>query len=424
MVPRPRAAVVSQWSSDPHFRTAYSYLRPGGTPRDRALLGEPVGPGLYLAGEAASVEYPGTMHGAWFTGEQAARAVIDEGRARQVAVIGAGMAGIAAAHTLAAAGAEVAVFEAGDEAGGRVRTDRSIGGPVHLGAAWIHGDRGNPVADAAHRAGLHTEPSQWGRGTTFVAGVGRLNDDQLEHLSGQRGAVYASVNEATTSASVTKALGPLLRSTIDRVAKSDLDRLVLDAWVRGIYENLYAAPVDDLSLVYAAEPFGLPGDDLTVLDGFDTVVTMLTADLDVRLNQVVRAIVAEDSLWSVQTDTATFVVDAAIVTVPVGVLQSGSITFVPPLPASLTDSLSRIGAGQIGKVFLAFDEAFWAPDWSFWTLGARTSEIRLWADASKLAGRPMLCGFFTQRAAATLERMSNEQLVAVAHSILSETWVK
>ena len=44
-----------------------------------------------------------------------------------VVVIGAGLAGLAAARRLAIAGREVCVIEAGDAPGGRVRTDRIDG---------------------------------------------------------------------------------------------------------------------------------------------------------------------------------------------------------------------------------------------------------------------------------------------------------
>lgn len=56
-------------------------------------------------------------------------------------VIGAGMAGLAAARDLHDAGETVTVLEARDRTGGRVFTDRAFAGiPVELGAEFIHGD--------------------------------------------------------------------------------------------------------------------------------------------------------------------------------------------------------------------------------------------------------------------------------------------
>ena len=56
-------------------------------------------------------------------------------------VIGAGASGLAAARRLHDAGVRVTVLEARDRLGGRIWTDRSLGLPLDLGAAWIEGDK-------------------------------------------------------------------------------------------------------------------------------------------------------------------------------------------------------------------------------------------------------------------------------------------
>ncbi len=56
-------------------------------------------------------------------------------------VIGAGIAGLTAAHELHHSGEAVTVLEARDRVGGRVWTDRAFAGiPVEFGAVFIHGD--------------------------------------------------------------------------------------------------------------------------------------------------------------------------------------------------------------------------------------------------------------------------------------------
>jgi renalase len=65
----------------------------------------------------------------------------------RVAVVGAGVAGLAAARTLADAGHECVVFEASDRVGGRVRTDR-VGGYVFDSGATSVAPRGLRIAGA------------------------------------------------------------------------------------------------------------------------------------------------------------------------------------------------------------------------------------------------------------------------------------
>jgi monoamine oxidase len=56
-------------------------------------------------------------------------------------IIGAGMAGLAAAHDLDTAGETTIILEARDRIGGRIFTDRTLADiPVELGAELIHGD--------------------------------------------------------------------------------------------------------------------------------------------------------------------------------------------------------------------------------------------------------------------------------------------
>ena len=79
----------------------------------------------------------------------------------QVVVIGAGMAGLAAARQLADAGVDVTVLEARERIGGRMWTDTSLGMPIDLGAAWIHGTKGNPLVALANQAGAATVETDW-----------------------------------------------------------------------------------------------------------------------------------------------------------------------------------------------------------------------------------------------------------------------
>src|SRR3974377_2032190 len=83
-----------------------------------------------------------------------------------VAIVGAGAAGIAAARRVAAANRSFAFVEANDSVGGRCFTNTSIFGvPFDVGAHWIHLPDSNPVVRLANQSGIATYPTPRGKGT-------------------------------------------------------------------------------------------------------------------------------------------------------------------------------------------------------------------------------------------------------------------
>ena len=82
-----------------------------------------------------------------------------------VIIIGAGIAGLAAASELSAAGVQTTVLEARGRIGGRIHTifDERISAPIELGAEFVHGEPPE-IFDLAKTAGLHiveTEGNSW-----------------------------------------------------------------------------------------------------------------------------------------------------------------------------------------------------------------------------------------------------------------------
>ena len=178
--------------------------------------------------------------------------------------------------------------------------------------------------------------------------------------------------------------------------------MVLGTWLRGEYQGLYAAPLDDLSLAHCAEPYRLPGSDRLLGGPLDLVAGALAEGLDVRYGARVIEVTALGAVaprWQVATDRERWQASSVVVTVPIGVLKTGRIRFDPPLPPTVRAALDRIGAGRVAKAFFVFDEPFWAPDRTFWVASDPPAPLELWVDVSKLAGRPTLCGFATGESA-------------------------
>jgi polyamine oxidase len=422
----PRRAVTSPWLTDPDTGGVYSSLRPGGTPADRVRLAAPVRRGLHLAGEHTSVEYPGTMHGAWLSGVRAAQAVAAEFQPAgmpishdgdPVVVVGAGLAGLGAARTLVDAGVDVVVVEAAARPGGRTRTDRSLGGPVHLGAAWVHGHEGNPVGELAEALGHAHTTRTWEDTTTVVAGRGVLDDPTRRAALAAMDELDRELEAAATAADDGAALGPVLRAALDRVAPAL--RPAVETWVRGEYESLYAAAIDTLSLRHRAEPFFLPGEDRMLLGPLDAVVAAMADGLDVRCGTRVDAVRADGDGWVVSTDAGSLRARAVVVTTPLGALQAGRVAFDPPLPVEVAEALTRLNPGEVSKLVVTFDRAWWAPRRVVWIAADPPAPVPLWVDVSALSGRPTLCGFATGAAGRALERLAEDECCRIAADVLA-----
>jgi monoamine oxidase len=72
----PLAVQITRWANDPFAYGTYSHVPPGATYDDYEALAEPIGNRVFFAGEATSVEYPSTVHGAYESGERAAKEIL------------------------------------------------------------------------------------------------------------------------------------------------------------------------------------------------------------------------------------------------------------------------------------------------------------------------------------------------------------
>src|SRR5258708_32191198 len=100
-----------------------------------------------------------------------------------VVVVGAGIAGLAAARTLIDSGLAVTIVEGRERIGGRIWTDRSWHDlPIDLGASWIHGVEGNAIATLASQFQIDVRPTSYESAPLTYEADGNL-------LSRQRAAV-------------------------------------------------------------------------------------------------------------------------------------------------------------------------------------------------------------------------------------------
>ena len=118
---------------------------------------------------------------------------------------------------------------------------------------------------------------------------------------------------------------------------------------------------ENLSFLHWDEGYEVygPGDSF-IAGGSSVLVEKLAQDLNIFCSEPVRHIEYNANGVVVAGDERKWQVDAVIVTVPLGVLKSGSITFNPPLPLRKQQAIDRSGVGALTKIIVGFEKPFWS----------------------------------------------------------------
>lgn len=402
-----RRSVTSCWCGDPDTNGAYSHLRPGGRSAHRATLAGPILPGLWLAGEACWAAHPATMHGAWFSGEKTADAVLAHPEAERVIVVGAGLAGLAAARRLREAGRRVIVLERTDHPGGRASVDTSLGIPLPLGGAWLHGEVGHPLA-----ARVSYRRDDWTDSATFLVGHGAVSD---EECAAARTAL-AHVEASLAAAPDDRSAADVLPAALESLGLSPVVRATVEAWFIDEVENLYAAPLEDLAANGLAEEYMLPGANQLITSSLAPVFDELADGLDIRYGHRVGALTREGATWT--TDTAVSA-ETVVVTAPVAALRAGRIRFAPPLPAAVQGAFEHLGTGPVAKVFATYDERWWPSARAIRIAG--NSAFTVAADITDLTRVPTLCWFAVGASARRVETLSEDERCRLIDAVARES---
>ncbi|GAA5208091.1 flavin monoamine oxidase family protein [Microbacterium kyungheense] len=333
-------------------------------------------------------------------------------------VVGAGVAGLSAAKLLVGSGRRVVVLEARDRVGGRVVTDRVDGLATDLGASWIHGVIGSPVAAAAEAFGMRTVEFTVGgyqpdsRPIAYYGLDGkRLTDAAARRFIDDIRAVDAALVD------VVAASGPdeSYRDVTDRaLALQDWDderTQRVREYLEHRSEEQYGAWIADLA-AHGLDDDSIDGDEVVFPDGYDALPARLAEGLDVRLQHIVSHVDWSRGSVTVTTDRATFTADSAIVTVPVGVLQSDAFVIEPPLPEPVGGALARLRMNAFEKVFLRFPARFWDDDvYAIRQQGPEGVWWHSWYDLTALHAVPTLLTFAAGPAAIATRRWAECDVV-------------
>ena len=280
-----------------------------------------------------------------------------------IIVIGAGIAGLAAANELKAHGESVIVLEARDIIGGRIRTDHSLGIPLSLGPQWIHGSEGNPLVKLANDTQTKIQETSFiGNPTAHLRVYDQQNelmpDDYIEQYSKHTEQIVTQCKQyAMNQAKDISFLAALNAIQADSQHLAYADAIYQQAL---LYVRLYFNGDPNIfSARYGNEEERFPGSDQFVLDGFMPICELLAAGLDIRFNTSVSAIAYDDDKVTVVASGNQYIVDAVIITVSLGALKNDAIRFTPPLPDKHRQAIEHLKMGFHDTLALQFNKVYW-----------------------------------------------------------------
>jgi monoamine oxidase len=314
-----------------------------------------------------------------------------------VAIIGAGAAGLGAARALEASGLSVIVLEARDRIGGRAHTIMAAPGiPFDLGCEWLHSADKNSFTAIAGDLGFKIDRNRppW-RDQAYDAAFSKT---QRAEFFAAIDAFYdraeeAAENEIDAPAATCLVPGNPWNPMIDAVS----------TYINGF--ELANVSLHDMDAYEDTEiNWRLPS-------GYGALISAYGAPCPVVLNTEVTVIDHSGARIRIETSRGTVSAAQVIIAVPTNLLANENVRFHPPLPAKV-DAAAGLPLGADNKVMLALDDADkWPAD-----IGLRGAAVRTNVGSFHLrpSGLPCIAGFYGGTFARELEDAGEGALAAQA----------
>ncbi len=263
------------------------------------------------------------------------------GSSVDIAVVGAGIAGLSAARVLKQRDVDFILIEASHRIGGRAYTEDVMPGlPLDLGCHWLHSASLNPFVEIADRHGFHYDRSEK-RGGVFASGDW-ADADQLNEIES-----FLDRNH----------------KRMEALPEDGEDRAIVDMTDR---DSPWTALFDYLaSLDSSHDPDGVSvrdvlayrrtGDDWPVKEGLGALVASHFGDLPVTLNAAVERIDWSGPKARLVTPRGDVDAKKVIITASTGILEGGDIRFDPQLPDWKNEAISSLPLGNHNRIYLIFD---------------------------------------------------------------------
>ncbi len=342
-----------------------------------------------------------------------------------VIIVGAGVAGLSSAVELQQKGYSILVLESRDRIGGRVWSINPWGSALDLGASWIHGIDDNPIGNLVKKNKIKTLATRYSSDNWQF----KINDMKLFDEKGDQ----ITKKELNPIIILADKFIRLINSNLSNTPISmqqRLNRFVLEHRIQGRQRDIFnyiittsyvyefAADLSELSLDIqkSFKKSAAKGAQVIFPQGYIQLIGLLTPDIPIKLNEVVKRINYTNTVINVETHKNHYKCRKLIITVPVSVLSSNQIEFIPALPKEKLIAIRQIKMGTFNKIYLHFEKIFWDKQIEWIGLIQHQPEKYPTLDIMnyyKFTKQPILLIFTAGQQAEQLEQLSDQDVVAV-----------
>lgn len=318
-----------------------------------------------------------------------------------VAIIGAGAAGLGAANALKNSDLSVIVLEARDRVGGRAHTIMaSPDVTFDVGCGWLHSADQNSFVKIAEQLNFEINKSlpPWRERAYGKAFPQDDRDDYMRALDAfydraEKAAIEAEQSGRDVPASLFLEPGNRWNPMIDAIS----------TYING-------CELDQVSIL---DMDAYEDTDLNwrIRRGYGALIAAYGATCPTAFNCVVTLIDHSAKRVRIETSQGTLTADKVIVTVPTSLIADEAIRFHPPLPAKV-DAARGLPLGLADKVTLALDAPEALPKEG--NLRAATMRTAMGTYHIRPFGQPCIEGFFGGRFAQSLEDAGEGALAAAS----------
>jgi monoamine oxidase len=312
-----------------------------------------------------------------------------------VAIIGAGAAGVAAARALENSGLSVLILEARDRIGGRAHTIMTAPNiPFDLGCGWLHSADKNPFVPIAEQLGFEIDRTRppWREQSGDRGFPAQDRADFIAALD----AFYQRAEQASDSAHDSAAS--------DYLEPGNRWNPMIDA----ISTYINGCELDQVS-IYDMDAYEDTEINWRVRRGYGALIAAYGAPCPVALNCAVTLIDHSGSRVRIETSRGTLTANKVIVTAPTNLLANETIRFHPALPAKVS-AAAGLPLGLADKVMLALDGPHDLPKDG--SLRAATMRTAMGTYHLRPFGQTCIEGFFGGKFAQQLEDAGDGALAA------------